>query len=241
MPGRGDRLARPIGALLANVADGRDAAPGDLQEVLDVAAALQADADKSDADRLDRRGGKGCRGRLRGGIGRGRPKRSAGDTGGDAGFQEFASGEGIHRHPTLRRRRRPARIVSRLGLRHRALRSPPPAARRTDAIDLMTVLKDRRSSGSIECRIAATARDSRRYRPSTPTRGQRGVPRTFSISGATIRHGPHQAAQKSTTIGTEAFATTASKSCVLVTSMGSFGCGRSAWHLAHRVARSRPS
>ena len=55
--------ARPVGALLADVAHGGDAAAGNLQEVLDVAAALQTDADHADAHRVDRRRGEeacGC-------------------------------------------------------------------------------------------------------------------------------------------------------------------------------------
>src|SRR6476620_456641 len=61
---------------------------------------------------------------------------------------------------------------------------------------------------------------------------------TFAISGATIRHGPHQAAPKSTTTGTDEAAVAASKSYALVTSIGAEGKGSSAWHLPHLVARS---
>src|SRR4029450_3779482 len=64
---------------------------------------------------------------------------------------------------------------------------------------------------------------------------------TFLISGATMRHGPHHAAQKSTITGTDECATTASNAAVLSMSIGSDGWGRPAWHLAHRVARSNPA
>ena len=64
---------------------------------------------------------------------------------------------------------------------------------------------------------------------------------TFLISGATMRQGPHHAAQKSTITGTDEWATAASKSCAFSMSIGADGWGRSALHFAHRVARSSPS
>src|SRR3954462_2179172 len=63
---------------------------------------------------------------------------------------------------------------------------------------------------------------------------------TFAISGATMRQGPHHAAQKSTTTGTDE-AEAASKSAAFATSIGSDGKGSAAWHFAHLVARSSDS
>jgi hypothetical protein len=50
---------------------------------------------------------------------------------------------------------------------------------------------------------------------------------TFAISGATMRHGPHHGAQKSTSTGKEDFVIVASKLCSSVTSIGSTGGGSS--------------
>ena len=55
MAGLGDLFGRPVRALGPDVADRGDPAAGNLQEVLHVTAALQADADEADADGLDRR------------------------------------------------------------------------------------------------------------------------------------------------------------------------------------------
>ena len=57
-------------------------------------------------------------------------------------------------------------------------------------------------------------------------------------SGAIILHGPHHSAQKSTTTGTAAFATSASNVAASGTSMGAAGEGNGVWHLPHRVGRS---
>jgi hypothetical protein len=51
-------LLRPRCALFANVANGGDTTAGDLEKVLEVAAALQADADHPDPDERDRRRGE---------------------------------------------------------------------------------------------------------------------------------------------------------------------------------------
>ena len=51
-------------------------------------------------------------------------------------------------------------------------------------------------------------------------------------SGAIIRHGPHHCAQKSTTTGTDAFATSASNAAASRTSMGAAGDGNGALALA---------
>ena len=53
-----DGLGGPLCALRPDVADGRDAAAGNLQEILDVARPLAADADVADADLGNRCGGK---------------------------------------------------------------------------------------------------------------------------------------------------------------------------------------
>src|SRR6476620_3208657 len=60
---------------------------------------------------------------------------------------------------------------------------------------------------------------------------------TFAISGATIRHGPHHGAQKSTTTGCPALRIRASNVSTLGTSIGSAGAGNGVLHLPHRVSR----
>src|SRR5262245_33242972 len=56
---------------------------------------------------------------------------------------------------------------------------------------------------------------------------------TRSSSGATIRQGPHQGAQKSTTTGRAAPRTSASKATALGASIGSFGGARTVPQLPH--------
>ena len=64
---------------------------------------------------------------------------------------------------------------------------------------------------------------------------------TLATSGATIRHGPHHAAQKSTINGTDEAELIESKISALGTSIGVDGCGKAVWHLPHFVARSSES
>lgn len=61
---------------------------------------------------------------------------------------------------------------------------------------------------------------------------------SFSISGAIDRHGPHQGAQKSTTIGRGAVASIASNTAALATSIGTAGGDSGVWQRPHRVSRS---
>jgi len=63
----------------------------------------------------------------------------------------------------------------------------------------------------------------------------------LAISGATIRHGPHQAAQKSTSTGTDEADVTESKISAVGTSIGVDGWGIAVWHLPHFVGRSSES
>src|SRR5262245_64184827 len=60
---------------------------------------------------------------------------------------------------------------------------------------------------------------------------------TFASSGATIRQGPHHGAQKSTTTGSPALLTRASKTASLGTSMGSDGGGKAVLHRPQRASR----
>jgi hypothetical protein len=53
-----------------------------------------------------------------------------------------------------------------------------------------------------------------------------------------MRHGPHHAAQKSTTTGTDAFSVAESKSVASTTSIGALTNGRPAWHFPHLLALS---
>src|SRR5688500_1148212 len=59
------------------------------------------------------------------------------------------------------------------------------------------------------------------------------IPATFSTSGATIRHGPHQGAQKSTSTGTDELLIIAWKTGELPTSTGEPRAGSAALQLAH--------
>jgi hypothetical protein len=61
---------------------------------------------------------------------------------------------------------------------------------------------------------------------------------TFSSSGATMRHGPHQAAQKSTTRGIALVDAAASNAAAEGDSTGSPGAGSIDLHLAQRVRLS---
>ena len=67
------------------------------------------------------------------------------------------------------------------------------------------------------------------------------VKATFSTSGAIILHGPHQGAQKSTTIGSADFPTTASNSAAPLASIGLEGRTSSERHSLHRKLRPRCS
>src|SRR5262245_52927633 len=63
-------------------------------------------------------------------------------------------------------------------------------------------------------------------------------PAALAMSGATILQGPHHAAQKSTMIGTDAYAVAASNSAALRTSTGAPAGGNAALHLPHLLDRS---
>src|SRR5690606_2516999 len=91
MTGPHDLLAGPRRPLRTDVADGRDAAPGNPQEILDVPPALQADADHADSDHLDGRCGIQSRVLRRVETGGDTRSRRAGDNDGAAGLQEVTA------------------------------------------------------------------------------------------------------------------------------------------------------
>src|SRR5204862_5468135 len=60
---------------------------------------------------------------------------------------------------------------------------------------------------------------------------------TLAISGATMRHGPHHGAQKSTTTGRPAPRTSASNEVTVGTSIGSAGAPSVVLHRPQRASR----
>ena len=140
--------------------------------------------------------------------------------------------EARHRRPSLSQGRAPGRrvqiaicsAIAPAGIApEMRFTSRPP--RKRIIVGMLRMAKREATSGSASVSTFATTTAPARW------------PASFASSGATARHGPHHAAQKSTSTGAFAFCTSSSKSCAERTGMGRDGGSRAALHAAH-FARS---